>query len=263
MRVWRPAPLAISAALAFLLPSSTHAQPPFPIVALVVEGDTVAGIGQINTIDNLAVNSDGDWLVEADTTNPDTDADSVLLRTGALYLREGDPLADPPGADIDTFDSINLNAQRDSGWNFFLGGLPGDRDSGVFFNTDLLIQEGGRSLAPEFGPETIYLGFFEVKINDVNQLSIVASVDDPAIPGSLERAIVRATLDGGGTLLSESVVAEEGDVLPGQTDRRFRNRAAPVGDQQPRPGPVLRRPGGIDGDGWNHLSRQSPRGPGG
>jgi hypothetical protein len=210
--------IIVAVALVFLLPTALLAQSPFPITVLVVEGDSVTGVGQVSRIDNVAVNADGDWLIEVDTDNPDADTDTVLLRNAVLYLREGDPLASPAGADINTFDSVNLNLNLDSGWNFFLGGLPGDADSGIFFNTRLVIQEGGRSVAPEFAPETVYLGFFDAKINDLNQLSVVASVDDPDIAGTLERAIVRVTLDGGGVLVSESAVAKEGDVLPGQTE---------------------------------------------
>lgn len=208
----------VAAALVSLLPAAVLAQSPFPITELIVEGDTVTGVGQVASIDNLAVNSNGDWLVEADTNNANTDTDGVLLRNGALYLREGDPLGSPVGSSIDTFDSINLNVNQDSGWNFFLDGAPTGEDSGVYFNTRLVIQEGARSIAPEFGPATIYKGFFDAKLSDFNQLSLVASVDDPTVAGTLEQAVVLVTLTEGGTLESESVLAMEGDVLPGQTE---------------------------------------------
>ena len=38
---------------------------PFPITPLALEGDVVDGVGAITSINNLAVNSDGDWLVES------------------------------------------------------------------------------------------------------------------------------------------------------------------------------------------------------
>ena len=94
----------------------------------MLEGDAVPGVGAITRIDNLAVNDLGEWLVEADTDNADTDADQVVIRDGSLYLREGDALADPAGATINTFDSINLNNQGHSGWNFFLSGTAGSGD---------------------------------------------------------------------------------------------------------------------------------------
>jgi hypothetical protein len=215
MRYQRLVRLVITAVVASLGSTALHAQP-FPITELVVEGDLVTGVGLVTRIDAVAVNVHGDWLVEADTNNADPDTDTVLLRNGSLYLRENDPVERPNGATINSFDSINLNANLDSGWNFFLSGPPTGQDSGIYFNTTLVIQEGDTSIAPEFGAGTTYLGFFDVKINDANQHSIVASVDDPTVAGTLERAVVRMTVNNGGMLVSESKLAIEGDVLPGQ-----------------------------------------------
>jgi hypothetical protein len=46
----------------------------------------------------------------------------------------------------------------------------------------------------------------------------MASVDDPALASTVDRALVLAQVDGTGALLSETVVAKEGDALPGQLD---------------------------------------------
>ena len=72
----------------------------FTITPLVLEGDSVPGVGLVTRIDNIAVNDNGEWIVEADTDNADTDADTVLLENGSLYLREGDALSFPFGASI-------------------------------------------------------------------------------------------------------------------------------------------------------------------
>lgn len=77
------------------LPGLAAAQRTFTIETVVVEGDDVPGVGRITRIDNLAVNDAGQTLVEADTDNPDTALDSILLLDGELLLREGDPLAEP------------------------------------------------------------------------------------------------------------------------------------------------------------------------
>jgi hypothetical protein len=188
-------------------------------VAVVSEGDAVGGVGNVFRIDNLAVNNAGEWLVEADTDHADTNLDQVLLGPGGLVLREGDGLADPAGSSLDSFDSINLNESGDSGWNFFLDGTSGTGDdSGIYFNTTLVIQESDVSTAAAFSPGTPYIGFFDAKINDSDQMAIVASVDDPAIPSSVDQAIVRIDIDGAGNLLAETVVAKEGDALAGQTE---------------------------------------------
>lgn len=186
------------------------------ITSLVLQGDDLPTVGLVTSIDNLAINDNGDWIVEVDTNNEDTNSDGALIRNGLLYLREGQPLSAPAGAFLGSFDSINLNNNGRSGWNLFLDGLPSNQDSGVFWGDQLLIAESAISGAPQFSPGTPYIGFFEVKINNADELMIMASVDDPAINSSVDRALVRVTLNPDGTLASESVLAKEGDVLNGE-----------------------------------------------
>lgn len=186
--------------------------------AVVLEGDAVAGVGVVTRIDNLAINSDGVWLVEADTDNADTDTDTVLLRDGVLLLREGGGLPLPAGAVIDSFDSVGIDDDGDSGWNFFIDPFPSNEDSGIYFNSALVIREGDISSALAFTPGTPYIGFFDVKNNTTNLLLAVASIDDPAISSSVDRALVRILVSDAGVLQNESVLAKEGDILAGQTE---------------------------------------------
>ena len=191
------------------------------ITAALKEGDLVTGVGNVTRIDNLAINDSGDWLVEADTDFANTDQDQVLVRNGALHLREDQALTDPAGASINTFDAINLNANGDSGWNFFLSGTSGGSDdSGIYFNDQLVIQESDISTAAGFSAGTPYIGFFEARIFPTvsERILVVASVDDPNIASSVDRALVIVEHDGSGALVSETVVWKEGDVLSGQVD---------------------------------------------
>lgn len=186
----------------------------FPITPLLLEGDLVPGVGNVTSIDNIAVNNGGQWMVEADTNNADTNTDSVLMRSGALYLREGDPI-DPVGASIGSFDSVNINNAGNSGWNIFLDGTGStSTDSGVYFNSTLLIQESNLATAPGFSPGTPYIGWFEVKINNNDDMLMMASVDDPAIASTVDRAIVKINPVSG----VQTLLAKEGDVLPGQVE---------------------------------------------
>lgn len=189
------------------------------ITPIVLEGQSVPGVGNVTLIDNLAVNSQGVWLVEADTDQANTDTDQVLLKSGALFLREGQVLAAPAGASIDSFDTIDLNATGQSGWNFFLGNTGGTgNDSGIFLGDQLTLQEGTLSSAAGFSPGTPYVGFFECKIDSASRILIVASVDDPAIASTVDRALVVFDVDSAsGALLGETVIFKEGDALPGQT----------------------------------------------
>lgn len=201
-----------------LLAADAPQQPVFEPVAL--EGDVIAGVGAITFIDNLAVNDSGDWRVEADTDHVDTDADSVLIGGGqALILREGQSLALPAGASLDSFDAVTLNNVGRSGWNFFLDGTTGTSDdSGLYLDDNLILQEGFLSTSPSFSAGTPYIGFFETKINDGNQILVVASVDDPLISSTVDRALVILEVDASGTLLGETVLAKEGDLLAGQVE---------------------------------------------
>jgi hypothetical protein len=198
----------------------THPISAQTITPLVLEGDAVAGVGNVTIINNLAINDAGEWIVEVDTDGP-TDSDAALIKNGALYLREFDPLASPPGATISSFDAVNLNNAGNSGWNFFLDGTAGTGDdSGIYFNASLLLQESAISTSPDFSPGTPYIGFLDTEINnDGNgKILVIASVDDPAIASSVDRAIVILDHDGAGNLVSETVFVKEGDILPGQTE---------------------------------------------
>jgi len=198
--------------------SSLAAQSQYPITTLVLEGEAVTGVGHVTRIDNLAVNDSGNWLVEADTDNADTDADGVVLENGALYLREGQSLPLPLGSTLRAFDSVYLDAFGDALHNFFLDGTTGiSDDTGIYFNTTLMIQESEISLAPELTAGTPYKGFVEVKPNAGAQALVMASVDDAAISSTTDRALIILSHDGSGGLVSESAIAKEGDVLPGQT----------------------------------------------
>lgn len=199
--------------MSILFASPAFAQGPVPVVE---EGDAVVGVGVVTRIDNLAINNSGTTLVEVDTDNGDTDADSALLRNGALELREGQGLVLPLGASLSSFDSVNLNANGDSAWNFFLDGTTSIfDDSGLYFNAGLRIQEGDPSTAPEFSASTPYIGFFDVKLNDFNQLLVVASFDDPVIATSVDRGLMRIDLDGSGAVISENAFLKEEDPAPG------------------------------------------------
>lgn len=186
-------------------------------ITAVVENDLVAGVGLVTSIDNIAINDNGEWLVEVDTNNANTEIDGAIVSPDGLVLQHGDSVADPAGATISSFDSVTLNATGQSGFNHFLDGTPGgENDSGVYISDDLLIQEGDISTASGFTAGTPYIGFFDVKINDDGDVLIVASVDDPGITSTVDRALVIASESG--ELISEEVIAAEGDILPGTAE---------------------------------------------
>ena len=223
-----------SAALAacggvLLTPASLASGPKsYTIMPLVLEGDIVAGVGMVTRIDNLAVNNHGQWVVEADTDHPNPDADSVLTNNGGMFLRENAMVSAPFGAAIDSFDSVTINEFSRGGYNFFLDGTSGGNDdSGVhwLFDPDkggiegilLVVQESQE--APGLSEGTPFIGFFDVKINNTDQFFVTASVDDPNIPTSVDRALyVLETDPKVGGIADYVLVAAEGDILPGQRE---------------------------------------------
>lgn len=179
---------------------------------MVLEGDLVEGVGNVYHINNLAINNNGDYLVEVDTDNPNTDIDYALLKNNVMILQEGQVLPAPTGALLDSFDTVNLNNSDNSGWNFYLDNTGGtNNDSGIYFNTDLVIQEGFISTATGFSANTPYIGFFECKINDADEILIMASVDDVEISSSVDRALV--VIDP--NTMVETVLIKEADFAPG------------------------------------------------
>ncbi|RIK67064.1 MAG: hypothetical protein DCC65_07535 [Planctomycetota bacterium] len=215
----------ILAATGLLVAGSAQAggPPPVTISAINLEGDVVAGVGTVpsgfGASENHSVNDFGEWLVETDTNNPDTEADGVVLRgmghsSGALFLREGQSLLSPAGATLDSFDSININNVGNTSFNHFLDGTGGtNNDSGVYFNNDLVIQESNLATAAGLSANTPYIGFFETKINNGNTIFMMASVDDPNIASTVDRALINVNP----FTLTQTLVAREGsEIVPGR-----------------------------------------------
>ncbi|MCA9286154.1 MAG: hypothetical protein KDA22_13095 [Phycisphaerales bacterium] len=184
------------------------------ITRLLAEGDPVEGVGNVTAIDAIAVNDSGEWMVEADTDNPDTATDGVVLRSGKLFVREGQALDAPAGASIGSFDSVNLNSAGKTGWNLFLDGPPSNADSGIFYETTLLIQEGDFSTSAGLSPDTPYVGFFEARINDLDQILMVASVDDPKIASTVDRVVMWVNYDRDNRSFTETLLFKEGGPMP-------------------------------------------------
>lgn len=191
---------------------------PFTITTLVLEGDDVPGIGQVTSIDAVTINDAGQWLVEVDTSFANADLDGAVLGPRGVFVREGDALAAPAGASIGSFDSVWLGEDGNVAWNLFLDGTPTNADSGLFFNTDLILQESTFSMASGLSAMTPYIGFFETRATTGGEFFCVASVDDPAIASTVDRALVWFDHDPVGGGYTETLLAKEGDVLPGVAD---------------------------------------------
>jgi hypothetical protein len=183
------------------LAAGVSAGVPVTVSPLVMAGDSYAGFTIATgfaSAEAAAINNAGVWRIETDTTNPDTDADGLVLTgtgttlPGTVLLTEGQPIAGPAGALLNTFDAITINNNGNSGYNFFLSGVtPPANDSGVYYNTTPVIIENDIATAAGLSAGTPYVGFFHAYINDDEQLLVIASVDDPAIATTVDRAVIR------------------------------------------------------------------------
>jgi hypothetical protein len=189
------------------------------VAPLLTEGDPVAAVGAVTLINNLAIDNAGSWFAEVDTDNADTGIDGALLLDGVLLLREGDSVGSPAGALLSSFDSISPNDSGQVSYNLFLDGTTGTGDdSGVYVDLgsglQLIFQES--NLAPTFSAGTPWLGFFETRLNDAQQLLVLGTVSDPLITtGSVDEGLLLIQLDGAGAILSTTRIAAEGDSILG------------------------------------------------
>lgn len=193
--------------------------PSFDLQSIVLEGDVVPGVGAVTRIDNITIQNGGAWFVEVDTDAVNTDADSALLTNGGLpVLQEGQPLAEPVGTTLDSFDSIQLDDLGRTSFNHFLdGAVTNSDDSAIYSGDAVLVREG--DLAPSsFSAGSTYAGFFETKRSGGDFVLALVTVDDPLLSTGLDRAILRFEVDANDTVLGVDSVSQTGDVLPGQTE---------------------------------------------
>lgn len=230
---------ALAVLLLFYI-SGAKGAPVITLTPIVLAGQNVPGVGTIQNgfqaCVNMSVNDGGGWLVQSDTNPGDPNTDELILRgtgpyAGTLLLREGQAVILPAGAAIDSFDSVNINNAGNRSFNHYLSGTGTFLDPAVYFNDALLIQRGTFSTAVGFSANTSYVGLHETHINNSNQILMIASVDDPAIASTTDRALIR--IDNPSGAFTETVIAKEGDQLfPGRfiTDFGLGPHASDIND---------------------------------
>ncbi len=183
------------------------------VTTIVLEGDVIPGVGTVTRIDNISVNNNGDTFVEVTTDGP-ASANQAILKNGNLFLQEGQALTSPAGGTCGTFDAISGNISGNGAFNLTLGGQTTATDSGVFWNDQLILQEGTISTSTAFSANTPYVRFDEVRINDNDQILMMARVNDPAIgANNLDACVVILDTDGQGNLTGENVLWKADDAM--------------------------------------------------
>jgi hypothetical protein len=182
------------------------------VTTLVLQGDNIPGVGNVTSIDNIWINSAGQHLVQVTTDNANANADQAVLKDGALFLREGQALAQPAGATIKSFGAMCLNDNGDAVFALTLNGTGGtSNDSGVYWNSTLVLQEGTFSTSPLLSSQTPYIEFNQVRCNDNNQILIIGAVDDGTIASASDACIVLLDTNGSGVMTGETVLRLEND----------------------------------------------------
>jgi hypothetical protein len=181
---------------------------------LVRTGDSLPGIGTVVSITSVSVADSGDWVAHVATDFPDAQTNEVLLKNGAVYLREGDAISG--GATNYRYFGPGwprVNSLGQVAWTQ-PGATAGVEE--LLVDAQLLYRTGDPVLAAGFTPGVAYVDFKEVILNDARQLLVQVSVDDPAIQGFFDYAILRIQLDAAGLPITEEVLLKEGDPLFGE-----------------------------------------------
>lgn len=226
-----PTPLAHHAAAASLAFAATAvALPPFDITPLVLEGDTISGPDgtvTIASVDKVAVNSSGDWVIIANTSV--AGATDLMLRgrgtlAATIARREGQAITGPFGptfirslanttAAINSSGAAALNLSLVDQFNFPQQGAlldrPAPAPTPAFFGFSDQFAYSDTRFAT-------WATFHGARLNDSGSAIIVSTVDDFGIAGTSNRAVVRINLTSDGAVASVSRLLLQGDSLLGQ-----------------------------------------------
>lgn len=206
-----PARASMPLVASIVLGSALLGQDPAP---LVMTGDLIPGIGTVAHTMEVKVNDSGSWLVRVATDHPDPLRSEVLIQDGVVVLRGGDPIG-PGAAQVLRAEDFDLNAAGHHASVMELENTLGDfDDTGVSFDTQLVLQEGGITSLTEFTPGTTYVRFNSVRINAANQLLVEGAVDDPMVTGTSDHVLLLFSLDDSGAIIDGRKLVMEGEILP-------------------------------------------------
>jgi hypothetical protein len=178
---------------------------PPTVQPLVSEGDTVIGVGAIDTYNPafIGLTDNRMWTLAADTDFADVSRDVVLLRNGFVTLREGAAMIEPPGATLFSFNSVDLAN------NGNLGMILGTRtptSTTAYWNLIKVADFDTPLVSPHFGAGTEWAKLEIVKLNSNNQMFVLGEVANPAVAGTREDALVRYDLGPQGEVLALTVL---------------------------------------------------------
>jgi hypothetical protein len=192
--------------LALLAPAA-RAQTP-----LVSEGDPIAGVGAVQTfLPSADVLDSGSWSLLADTDNANILMDVALIRDGAVVLREGSSLDLPAGGVLGTIVSVDW-ANHAEFAAILTTRTP--TTTGVYWNSHRIVDMDTPIPSPAVGADSRWVKFEVVKTNESRQVLVLGEIDNTALGGFREDALIRYDLDAHGDVLATTVLATNGQLSP-------------------------------------------------
>lgn len=191
--------------------------------ALVTQGDTIIGVGAMQTVSFMGATDSNLWSALVTTSFFDTSKDGCLLRNGFVMLREGTNLFAPPGTRLGEWISINMNQNGDLAQVLRLEVAAGGNQDGIFWNLVPLaladftqsgnLIKGTPIVSPLVGAGTTWFNYGVVKVNNNNQVIVLGEIVNPAVAGNREDALIRYNLDSQGNILNYEVLATKGSFI--------------------------------------------------
>ncbi|QDU65600.1 hypothetical protein [Engelhardtia mirabilis] len=179
---------------------------------VVLKDDTVAGIGLVDGITDLALNDNGNWAIAVNTSFPDTFANSVVLIDGAVYYREGDPVPGVLDTGLNGFGQLSLDDTGKLASDLYTWPLSGGFNAEiVHWGGHELFRSGDNAPATSYGQGALWASFSQVLNNSSNQILLHASVDDPNTAAVYDQGLHLMTLDDAGSVLVDVLMSKTGD----------------------------------------------------
>jgi hypothetical protein len=121
----------------------------------------------------------------------------------------------PLGGDIAVFDSFGIAGFASDALMCKLKNTSPASDYAVLVDGQVALREGSLVALLGFSANTTFGNFFDIKYNASGEVLLNCVVNDPAIPGAPDSAMLRINAGSG----SSTTLAKEGDVLPGNPGR--------------------------------------------
>lgn len=204
--------LSILAPVAATLLASPVLSQTWVILPLAVEGDVQADGSLLTSVRDIVVSGDLDWRAVIGTDHVDNDLDRLVIGPAGLVQQENQALAFPAGTVIDDFLGMDMDGAGNLLQRVNLDGpnIPGSFDGALLLNGQVILQEGDPCNAPQLGPGSFYRTLRSVSFANNGKILISASIDDSAIPGNTEDAMLLVTIDSNGSIVAEEALAVEG-----------------------------------------------------